>query len=68
MVPDRDDRRLLLTETADFSRATLPTPHDFGVRTIEYIGGNVEIVEVEITEDVPVAGKRLDGVRNLMRG
>ncbi|ELZ72414.1 TrkA family potassium uptake protein [Haloferax sp. Atlit-10N] len=34
-----------------------------GVRTIEDIGGNVEIVEVEVAEDAPVAGKRLDEVR-----
>ncbi|POG54500.1 potassium channel family protein [Haloferax marisrubri] len=34
-----------------------------GVRTIEDIGGNVEIVEVEVAESAPVAGKRLDEVR-----
>lgn len=38
-----------------------------GVRTIEDVAGNVEIVEVEITADAPVAGKRLDEVR-LPRG
>jgi trk system potassium uptake protein TrkA len=38
-----------------------------GVRTIEDVAGNVEIVEVEITEEAPVAGKRLDEVR-LPRG
>ena len=38
-----------------------------GVRTVEDIAGNVEIVEVEITEAAPVAGKRLDEVR-LPRG
>ncbi|KAB1196724.1 MULTISPECIES: TrkA family potassium uptake protein [Haloferax] len=38
-----------------------------GVRTIEDIGGSVEVVEVEVAEDAPVAGKRLDEVR-LPRG
>ena len=38
-----------------------------GVRTIEDVAGNVEIVEVEITENAPVANKRLDEVR-LPRG
>ena len=38
-----------------------------GVRTIEDVAGNVEIVEVEITEEAPVAGRRLDEVR-LPRG
>ncbi|KAB1188881.1 MULTISPECIES: TrkA family potassium uptake protein [Haloferax] len=38
-----------------------------GVRTIEDIGGNVEVVEVEVADDAPVAGKRLDEVR-LPRG
>jgi trk system potassium uptake protein TrkA len=38
-----------------------------GVRTIEDIAGNVEVVEVEVTEDAPVANKRLDEVR-LPRG
>jgi trk system potassium uptake protein TrkA len=34
-----------------------------GVRTVEDLFGAVEILEVEITEDAPVAGKRLDEVR-----
>jgi len=38
-----------------------------GVRTVEDVFGGVEIVEVEITEDAPVAGKRLEDVR-LPRG
>jgi trk system potassium uptake protein TrkA len=38
-----------------------------GVRTVEEIFGEVEIMEVEITEDAPVADKRLDEVR-LPRG
>jgi trk system potassium uptake protein TrkA len=38
-----------------------------GVRTIEDVAGDVEIVEIEITEAAPVAGKRLDEVR-LPRG
>ncbi|WP_411962967.1 potassium channel family protein [Haloferax sp. YSMS24] len=38
-----------------------------GVRTIEDIGGNVEVVELEVADDAPVAGKRLDEVR-LPRG
>jgi trk system potassium uptake protein TrkA len=38
-----------------------------GVRTIEDVAGNVEIVEIEITEEAPVAGKRLDDV-SLPRG
>ncbi|WP_136588748.1 potassium channel family protein [Salinigranum halophilum] len=38
-----------------------------GVRTIEDVAGDVEIVEIEITPDAPVAGKRLDEVR-LPRG
>ena len=38
-----------------------------GVRTIEDVAGDVEIVEVEITSEAPVAGKRLDEVR-LPRG
>ena len=38
-----------------------------GVRTIEDIGGNVEVVEVEVADDAPIAGKRLDEVR-LPRG
>jgi trk system potassium uptake protein TrkA len=38
-----------------------------GVRTIEDVAGDVEIVEIEITEAAPVAGRRLDEVR-LPRG
>jgi trk system potassium uptake protein TrkA len=38
-----------------------------GVRTIEDVAGNVEIVEIEITDEAPVAGKRLDEV-SLPRG
>jgi trk system potassium uptake protein TrkA len=38
-----------------------------GVRTIEDIGGNVEVVEVEVAEGAPVANRRLDEVR-LPRG
>ncbi|WP_372911923.1 TrkA family potassium uptake protein [Salinigranum sp.] len=38
-----------------------------GVRTIEDVAGGVEIVEIEITEAAPVAGKRLDEIR-LPRG
>jgi trk system potassium uptake protein TrkA len=38
-----------------------------GVRTIEDIGDNVEIVEVEVAEAAPVANRRLDEVR-LPRG
>ncbi|WP_410765136.1 potassium channel family protein [Haloferax sp. DFSO60] len=38
-----------------------------GVRTIEDIGGSVEVVEVEVADDAPVAGRRLDEVR-LPRG
>ncbi|WP_411968258.1 potassium channel family protein [Haloferax sp. YSSS75] len=38
-----------------------------GVRTIEDIAGNVEVVELEVADDAPVAGKRLDEVR-LPRG
>ncbi|WP_435320636.1 potassium channel family protein [Haloarchaeobius sp. TZWSO28] len=38
-----------------------------GVRTLEDIGGNVEVVEVEIADDAPAAGKTLEEVR-LPRG
>jgi trk system potassium uptake protein TrkA len=38
-----------------------------GVRTVEDVAGGVEIVEVEVHEEAPVAGKRLDEVR-LPRG
>lgn len=38
-----------------------------GVRTVEEVFGDVEILEVEIAEDAPVAGKPLDEVR-LPRG
>lgn len=34
-----------------------------GVRTVEEVFGDVEIVEVEIAEDAPVEGKRLAEVR-----
>jgi len=38
-----------------------------GVRTLEEVSGDVEIVEVEIAEDAPAAGKALEEVR-LPRG
>ncbi|SEK54046.1 potassium channel family protein [Haloferax larsenii] len=49
------------------SRAAVNEIADGGVRTIEDIAGSVEVVEVEVAEDAPVAGKRLDEVR-LPRG
>jgi len=38
-----------------------------GVRTIEEVTGDLEIVEIEVREDAPAAGKRLEQVR-LPRG
>jgi trk system potassium uptake protein TrkA len=38
-----------------------------GVRTLEEVSGDVEIIEVEIAEDAPAAGRSLDEVR-LPRG
>jgi trk system potassium uptake protein TrkA len=38
-----------------------------GVRTLEEVSGDVEILEIEIAEDAPAAGKSLDEVR-LPRG
>lgn len=38
-----------------------------GVRTIEEITGDLEIMEIEVSEEAPAAGKRLDQVR-LPRG
>ncbi|WP_416839246.1 potassium channel family protein [Haloferax sp. DFSO52] len=49
------------------ARAATNEIADGGVRTIEDIAGSVEVVEVEVADDAPVAGKRLDEVR-LPRG
>ncbi|MFC5368204.1 potassium channel family protein [Salinirubrum litoreum] len=38
-----------------------------GVRTLEDVSGDLEIVEIEIAPDAPVAGRRLDEIR-LPRG
>jgi trk system potassium uptake protein TrkA len=40
---------------------------DGGVRTIEEVNTDLELVEIEIADDAPVAGKSLDTV-NLPRG